>query len=829
MSGPISSLFVELKLQADSFLNDMKSAQKEAKELEKEIRPAKDAIAEMGAAMTAAGGLIIGTFAAAVKSTADFGDHLNDTSKKLGISTEELSKLNLAAETNGLTFDDMSTGLTHLAKSMELANAGGKEQIAAFKAAGISAEDLKNAHGDVNLVLKKLADSFANSTDGAGKTAVAMQLAGKNGAAMIPFLNEGSDGLKRWGDEAERSGRVISQQAAAAADNFNDSLTVLQSSLKGAAGTIGADLIPPLTDLVKDTTEVVRSFRDWASAHPDLIKAIGALGVALTGAGGVLVGLTAVLTILPELKVAFALMTSPVGLTVAAFAALAAGIIYFRNEVATVLVAALDTIVQNFENVIGMATKVADAIGPKSLSAALHSALDSTVSFRKGLDDLVVQGEANFMTVEKTQKAIQAEELARRAAGETVKKHNDMLLENTGELEKNRKAAEELAAFWKKQEQEFKNQTFAGGEAVKEGLAVLQKLKSDIIAADKDLMKLEAQAGDDLIKRTTDWDKALEEFKNTSNAHILEQVKEGEAVTDAAAKKIIKLYDEHKKAAQQVSQAWSAAMGQITTDFAKGITDMIFEGKRLGDSLESIAKNTAKNMMNAFLAGVFNPLTEELGKLGKGLGDTLTSFLGMTKKAAIKPEDFVGPIKNWTDSGAAAGGQFSNGFFQGLGSLGPIGDLGIIGGAIGLGTMIGNWFKNLFKSEAEKWQEFATKWASEESQAIAWSEREFGYTGVSSGIVLTSGVSGVSPTRITRAYAEGTDYVPSTGPAILHQGEAVIPANDNAEIRSLLSQILVAIRQGGDVVLDGDKVGRSLAPKLYRLTMDDGMTVSGTR
>lgn len=49
--------------------------------------------------------------------------------------------------------------------------------------------------------------------------------------------------------------------------------------------------------------------------------------------------------------------------------------------------------------------------------------------------------------------------------------------------------------------------------------------------------------------------------------------------------------------------------------------------------------------------------------------------------------------------------------------------------------------------------------------------------------------------RTFTAYATGTNYVPETGPAILHKGEAVIPAaqnNNNSDV--LLAEILAAIR-----------------------------------
>lgn len=45
------------------------------------------------------------------------------------------------------------------------------------------------------------------------------------------------------------------------------------------------------------------------------------------------------------------------------------------------------------------------------------------------------------------------------------------------------------------------------------------------------------------------------------------------------------------------------------------------------------------------------------------------------------------------------------------------------------------------------------------------------------------------------SYKHGTDYVPKTGPAILHQGEAVIPAKDN---KMADKSVYSKINEGGD-------------------------------
>jgi hypothetical protein len=113
--------------------------------------------------------------------------------------------------------------------------------------------------------LKAVADRFAATADGAGKTAVAMDLFGRSGAQLIPLLNQGSAGLREMGDEARRFGIVISSDAAKAAEVFNDNLTRLGAAARGVGVSLANELLPTLTAYTEEMLDGVRitgSFRE---------------------------------------------------------------------------------------------------------------------------------------------------------------------------------------------------------------------------------------------------------------------------------------------------------------------------------------------------------------------------------------------------------------------------------------------------------------------------------------------------------------------------------------------------------------------------------------
>ena len=59
----------------------------------------------------------------------------------------------------------------------------------------------------------------------------------KSGADWIPMLNMGRDGLREAYKDAERFGMIVSQQAATAADEFNDKLGNMRKSREGRMNT----------------------------------------------------------------------------------------------------------------------------------------------------------------------------------------------------------------------------------------------------------------------------------------------------------------------------------------------------------------------------------------------------------------------------------------------------------------------------------------------------------------------------------------------------------------------------------------------------------------
>jgi hypothetical protein len=278
----IGSLIVEFEARTAKFDTDMgraaKMAEKRAKEIDKAFA---DAGAKIGTAVSAGAAAAAVAVTALVRNSLNAADGFAKLSQKTGVAVESLSKLQYAAGLSDV--DDLGGSLVKLNKSIAEAASGSKQQAEAFNQLGVAFTDAQGNIRPTEDVLNDVADAFAGAEDGAGKTALSMELFGKSGAALIPLLNGGSAGLKQMGDEADRLGVTISTSTAQAAEQFNDNLTRLQAGVGGVGNLLAAELAPELirlTDLLVDTAKdgdlVAKSAEGIANAFKGTVLGITA-------------------------------------------------------------------------------------------------------------------------------------------------------------------------------------------------------------------------------------------------------------------------------------------------------------------------------------------------------------------------------------------------------------------------------------------------------------------------------------------------------------------------------------------------------------------------
>jgi len=220
-----------------------------------------------GALQFAGASIGIATLTALAKSVVDSADEINKMSQKTGIAAEELSTLSYAAKLSDVDNQKLTKGIKLLGEQMTKANDPLSDAAYIMKGLGI------NIKGGTLQALETLADQMAALPDGATKIELATRVLGKAGQDMIPFLNQGAEGIRKMREEAKALGLQISTETAQNAEKFNDNLRALSMSSTALFRTLFNELSP---QLVQFTDNLKQAYIDS-----------GALNALWVGMGGV--------------------------------------------------------------------------------------------------------------------------------------------------------------------------------------------------------------------------------------------------------------------------------------------------------------------------------------------------------------------------------------------------------------------------------------------------------------------------------------------------------------------------------------------------------------
>jgi hypothetical protein len=185
-----------------------------------------------------------------VESVAHFGEEsvnkFEEVGKEIirlrritGGSAEDVSKMRFAFEETGLSVDDAARSIKKFATAAVSKN--GLSEI------GVKVLDTKKKLKPMNQLLLETADKFAKMPAGVRKTAEVVKLFGRNGLALLPFLNKGSKGLKAFFDEAEKYGLVFNDKDLKATQDQVMAQREFNAALSGFQVQLGRYILPYMT------------------------------------------------------------------------------------------------------------------------------------------------------------------------------------------------------------------------------------------------------------------------------------------------------------------------------------------------------------------------------------------------------------------------------------------------------------------------------------------------------------------------------------------------------------------------------------------------------
>ena len=286
----IQNLSVIFGAETAKLVNGVNTVNKHLSRFEKRTQAAMTLLKRFG-------GVIAVSFGArAVKAVIDSGDAMAKYSRSVGLTTEQLSKLEFAAERSGLSVAELRTGISNLNKQTADARDGLSTAVRAFNKLGISAQ--KFGKLDTRAKIGVLIEAFKGITDEADRTQVAMQLlGGRAGKKFLQLIEAGTEDLAKMEAMAEDLGLVLSDDTARSMEEFNDSLTAAGKSINILIAENIGPLLPALTAAINGAVKVMQWFRNrgaeiakefkdtWEEVQGPVKGALGKIGDAFKGLG----------------------------------------------------------------------------------------------------------------------------------------------------------------------------------------------------------------------------------------------------------------------------------------------------------------------------------------------------------------------------------------------------------------------------------------------------------------------------------------------------------------------------------------------------------------
>lgn len=199
---------------------------------------------KIGAVAAVAGA---GIFTMMIKSSMSATDNLAKTARKIGTTTEALSKMRYAADLTGVASTTMDMALQRFTRRTAEAAKGTGEAKDALKELGINARQMLKLPMEEQML--ELASAFEEVKNPADRVRLAMKLFDSEGVALVNTLGLGKEALQEMMGEAAALGIVMSTDAANGVEDANDAFSRLGFLFKGIRDQLTGALAPALEAL----------------------------------------------------------------------------------------------------------------------------------------------------------------------------------------------------------------------------------------------------------------------------------------------------------------------------------------------------------------------------------------------------------------------------------------------------------------------------------------------------------------------------------------------------------------------------------------------------
>ena len=261
MAAEAFSIVGKLVMDTQEFLSSASQAETHGENLSSKLNKV------VSVAKKVAGALVLKKGVQSLKSLADAaaaaGDKIDKQSQALGLSRKAYQEWDYILSQNGSSIDSLGVSMKTLNKSI----LEGDDSVGKL---GLSFDDLSKM--DMEQQFEAVVKAFQEMPPGAEKSALAVELFGRNGMQLLPLLNNSATSIDELRQRFEELGIEMSDDMINSAVNYTDAMDTMTRTLDAAKYAIGAELLPVMTDWITKAT-------DYAGKLVSAYKEEGVAGV----------------------------------------------------------------------------------------------------------------------------------------------------------------------------------------------------------------------------------------------------------------------------------------------------------------------------------------------------------------------------------------------------------------------------------------------------------------------------------------------------------------------------------------------------------------------
>lgn len=263
----IFDLFAQVKLDTSGYESALSDVKSSLSSLSGEIVSVMSSLSD---AVISAGKSAVDALSSAITTTAQFGDSIDKTSQKFGMSAQAYQEWDFILQHSGASISSMMVSMRTLANAVQNPT---EKSAEAFERLGISVEEAANMSQED--LFAGVISSLQNMEAGTERTAIAQALLGRSAMELGPLLNTSAEETEAMRQQVHDLGGVMSDEAVKASAAYQDSLQNLQTAFDGFKRGIGSDFLPSITKIMDGVSGIFSGDEEWEKNLSEGIQSLG--------------------------------------------------------------------------------------------------------------------------------------------------------------------------------------------------------------------------------------------------------------------------------------------------------------------------------------------------------------------------------------------------------------------------------------------------------------------------------------------------------------------------------------------------------------------------